>query len=181
MNSPSKSNYHLEISTQNVDLAKFIWKLMQRFDLPAKQIRRRNQEVVYLKASDKISDFLRCVGASDAVFTFEDSRIQRDFMNSLTRLDNCELANEMKSITAGKKQLEGYSVDRDLSHPGQPSGKSFSMSHMPEKQLPEASLNELCEYCAEEFNETISKSGMKHRLAKHAGTGKISIARNKIE
>ena len=103
VNSPSKSNYHLEISTQNVDLAKFIWKLMQRFDLPAKQIRRRNQEVVYLKASDKISDFLRCVGASDAVFTFEDSRIQRDFMNSLTRLDNC---------------------DRDLSHPGQPSGKA---------------------------------------------------------
>ncbi len=71
---------------------------MHRFHLPAKQIKRRNQEVVYIKASDKISDFLRCVGASEAVFTFEDSRIQRDFMNSLTRLDNCELANEMKSI-----------------------------------------------------------------------------------
>ena len=106
VDSPNKTNYHLEISTTNLDLALFIEKLMHRFDLPAKHIKRRNQEVVYIKASDKISDFLRCVGASEAVFTFEDSRIQRDFMNSLTRLDNCELANEMKSISAGKRQLE---------------------------------------------------------------------------
>lgn len=165
VNSPSKSNYHLEISTGNLELAKFIQKLMNRFDLPAKHIKRRNQEVVYLKASDKISDFLRCVGASDAVFTFEDSRIQRDFMNSLTRLDNCELANEMKSITAGKRQLEDIEWIENYQ----------SIDSLPEKlqhviyarkELPEASLNELCEYCADEYDETISKSGMKHRLAK---------------
>lgn len=165
VNSPSKSNYHLEISTNNLDLAKFIQKLMLRFDLPAKYIKRRNQEVVYLKASDKISDFLRCVGASDAVFTFEDSRIQRDFMNSLTRLDNCELANEMKSISAGKRQLEDIQFIENY----------CSLDMLPEKlqhvalarkELPEASLNELCEYCADEFDETISKSGMKHRFAK---------------
>ena len=102
VNSPNKANYHLEISTNNEGLAKFIQKLMNRFDLPAKYIKRRNQDVIYLKASDKIGDFLRYIGASDAVFTFEDSRIQRDFMNSLTRLDNCELANEMKSMAAGK-------------------------------------------------------------------------------
>lgn len=165
VNSPSKSNYHLEISTGNLELAKFIQKLMNRFDLPAKYIKRRNQEVVYLKASDKISDFLRCVGASDAVFTFEDSRIQRDFMNSLTRLDNCELANEMKSITAGKRQLEDIEWIENYQ----------SIDSLPEKlqhviyarkEMPEASLNELCEYCADEYGETISKSGMKHRLAK---------------
>lgn len=165
VNSPNKSNYHLEISTNNLDLAKFIQKLMLRFNLPAKYIKRRNQDVIYLKASDKISDFLRCVGASDAVFTFEDTRIQRDFMNSLTRLDNCELANEMKSISAGKRQLEDIQWIENY----------CSLDMMPEKlqhvaiarkELPEASLNELCEYCADEFGETISKSGMKHRFAK---------------
>ena len=111
VNSPNKANYHLEISTNNEGLAKFIQKLMNRFDLPAKYIKRRNQDVIYLKASDKIGDFLRYIGASDAVFTFEDSRIQRDFMNSLTRLDNCELANEMKSMAAGKKTIGRYSMD----------------------------------------------------------------------
>lgn len=165
VNSPSKSNYHLEISTNEPSLAKFIQKLMIRFDMPAKQIKRRNQEVVYLKASDKIGDFLRCIGTSDALFTFEDSRIQRDFMNSLTRLDNCELANEMKSMAAGKKQLEDIQWIENYQ----------SLDSLPEKlqhvitarkELPEASLVELCEYCEDEFHETISKSGMKHRLAK---------------
>lgn len=165
INSPIRSNYHLEISTGNLELAKFIQKTMTRFELPAKRIKRRNQEVVYVKASDKISDFLRCVGASEAVFTFEDSRIQRDFMNSLTRLDNCELANEMKSISAGKRQLEDIewieTYQRIDSLPEKLQHVVYAR-----KKLPEASLNELCEYCAQAYNETISKSGMKHRLAK---------------
>lgn len=165
VNSPSKANYHLEISTSNVELAVFVEKLMQRFELPAKHIKRRNQEVVYIKASDKISDFLRCVGASDAVFTFEDSRIQRDFMNSLTRLDNCELANEMKSISAGKRQLEDIEwIENFRGLDSLP--MRLQQVAMARKELPEASLLELCEYCADEYEESISKSGMKHRLAK---------------
>ena len=58
--------------------------------LPAKVIQRRNQSVV-LSGSQmmKSLDFLACVGAHQSVFEFEDSRIQRDFMNNLTRLDNC--------------------------------------------------------------------------------------------
>ncbi|MEG0981708.1 MAG: DNA-binding protein WhiA, partial [Erysipelotrichaceae bacterium] len=124
-----------------------------------------NLYVVYLKASDKISDFLRCIGANEAIFTFEDSRIQRDFMNSLTRLDNCELANEMKSLAAGKKQVEDIEYIENY----------LGIDHLPEKlkdiailrkENPESSLNELCEIYFEETKEVISKSGMKHRLSK---------------
>lgn len=165
VNSPNKANYHLEISTNNEGLAKFIQKLMNRFDLPAKYIKRRNQDVIYLKASDKIGDFLRYVGASDAVFTFEDSRIQRDFMNSLTRLDNCELANEMKSMAAGKKQLEDIQwIENYRGLEALP--EKLQHAAYARKELPEASLLELCDYCADVYDETISKSGMKHRLAK---------------
>lgn len=165
VNSPSKSNYHLEVSTNNLELALFIEKLMHRFDLPAKHIKRRTQEVVYIKQSDKISDFLRCVGASEAVFTFEDSRIQRDFMNSLTRLDNCELANEMKSISAGKRQLEDIEwIENYRSLDTLP--VKLQHAAMARKEYPEASFVELCDYCEEEFDEVISKSGMKHRFAK---------------
>lgn len=165
INSPQKSNYHLEISTDKEEHAKFLQRLMLRFDLPAKYIKRRNKEVVYLKASDKISDFLRCIGASDALFTFEDMRIQRDFMNSLTRLDNCELANEMKSISAGKKQLEDIEWIENFQ------GLDFLPEKLQKvaqlrKQYPEASLNELCDVYYEEYQDVISKSGMKHRLSK---------------
>ena len=165
VNSPNKANYHLEISTNNEGLAKFIQKLMNRFDLPAKYIKRRNQDVIYLKASDKIGDFLRYIGASDAVFTFEDSRIQRDFMNSLTRLDNCELANEMKSMAAGKKQLEDIQwIENYRGLEALP--EKLQHAAYARKELPEASLLELCDYCADVYDETISKSGMKYRLAK---------------
>ncbi len=165
VNSPNKANYHLEISTNDEESAKFIQQIMLRFDLPAKLIKRRNQEVVYLKASDKIGDFLRYIGASDSVFVFEDSRIQRDFINSLTRLDNCELANEMKSMATGRKQLEDIQwIETYQSLDALP----VKLQHVAyaRKELPEASLNELCDYIADEYNESISKSGMRHRLTK---------------
>ena len=165
INSPQTSNYHLELTAGSEELAKFIQKLMNRFHLPAKYIIRRHQHVVYLKASDKISDFLRCIGASDALFSFEDSRIQRDFMNSLTRLDNCEVANEMRSLKAGAKQLEAIAWIENFQ----------SLESLPEKikevallrkAYPESSLNELCELYHEAYQATITKSGMKHRLSK---------------
>lgn len=165
INSPQKSNYHLEIATDQEEHAKFLLRLMKRFDLPAKYIKRRNKEVVYLKASDKISDFLRCVGASDALFAFEDMRIQRDFMNSLTRLDNCELANEMKSISAGKKQLEDIEWIENFQELESLPQKLSSVAKL-RKEYPEASLNELCDAYYHSYQEIISKSGMKHRLTK---------------
>ena len=167
VNSPNKTNYHLEISTSDDKLAKFIQKLMERFYLPAKIITRRNQHVVYLKSSEKIADFLKVIEATLSVFEFEDVRIQRDFMNSLTRLDNCEFANEMKTLAAGKKQcedieyLENYGALEFLP-------VKIKQAALLRKKYPEASLNELCEYYEEEYFETISKSGMRHRLNKMA-------------
>ena len=165
VNAPKTTNYHLEISTSEESQAQFLLELMNRFFLGAKTIKRRNQYVVYIKASDHIGDFLRLMGTSTSLFAFEDARIQRDMVNSLKRLDNCELANEMKSMAAGAKQLEDIQwIDN-----------YYGIENLPEKlkhaalarmALNEGSLNELCEYCSENFQETISKSGMKHRLAK---------------
>lgn len=165
VNSPIKSNYHLEIACSNKELALYLKKMMNRFHLMAKHIKRRNQEVVYIKASDKISDFLKCVGASSSLFAFEDTRIQRDFMNSLTRLDNCELANELKSIKAATKQLED--IDRIDSYMGiQQLPQGLQDVAILRRENPEANLNELCDVFFEKFHETISKSGMRHRLNK---------------
>ena len=165
VNSPSKSNYHLEIATPDEELAKFILRQMEKFYLPAKCIKRRNYFVVYLKASDKISDFLACIGAHQAVLEFEDTRIQRDFMNSLTRLDNCELANEMKTLAAGKKQVDDIEWIENFAGLESLPEKLRTVAVL-RKEHPEASLIELCDYYEEGYQETISKSGMKHRLSK---------------
>lgn len=165
VNAPSTTNYHLEIACGEEAFARFICRLMKRFYLPAKIIRRRNQHVVYLKASDKIADFLRMCRANEALFAFEDSRIQRDFVNSLTRLDNCELANEMKSISAARRQLEDIEWIENYRSLESLSPKLLHVIEV-RKAHPEASMNELCDLCYERFGEVISKSGMKHRLAK---------------
>lgn len=168
VNSPTKSNYHLEVVTQQEDHATFIESLMKRFDLPAKTILRRHQFVTYLKASDKISDFLRIVNANSAVLDFEEIRIQRDFHNSLTRLDNCEVANEMKTQAAANKQIIAIErlvkrgvIDR--------LDERYSIVARLRLDNPEANLNELCELYEEETGNPISKSGIKHRLTKLMG------------
>ena len=118
-----------------------------------------------IKAGDKIADFLRLCNASNALFEFEDSRIQRDFYNQITRLDNCEVANEVKSLKAAKSQLEAIefleSHAKNIVIP-----EKIMHAMQIRKMYPEANLNELCLECKNEFGEDISKSGMKHRLAK---------------
>lgn len=168
VNSPQKSNYHLEIVTQQLEHAQFIEFLMKRFELPAKTIIRRNQYVTYLKASDKISDFLRIANANSAVLDFEEIRIQRDFHNSLTRLDNCEVANEMKTQAAASKQITVIErlikrgiIDR--------LDERYSVVARLRLENPEANLNELCELYLVETGNEISKSGIKHRLTKLMG------------
>ncbi len=173
VNAPTKANYHLEISTNDQKHAQFISKLMLRFDLPAKVIQRRQQFVAYIKASDKISDFLRLIAASSAVMKFEDVRIQRDFKNSLTRLDNCEVANEMKTMKAASRQIADIELIQQVGR------FDFLESKLQEIAIlrldnPDASLNELSELYEMTTGTLMSKSGMKHRF------NKIAEVANKI-
>ncbi|MCB5673875.1 DNA-binding protein WhiA, partial [Fusicatenibacter saccharivorans] len=65
-----------------------------------------NKYVVYLKSSEKIGDFLRAIGASQSVMNFESTRIDRSMSNTVNRWNNCDIANEMKSMATANKQLE---------------------------------------------------------------------------
>src|SRR5699024_12874579 len=83
-----------------------ILELMNYFDLNAREIKRRNGFVVYLKEAEKITEFLSIIGAHNALFKFEDVRIVRDMRNSVNRLVNCETANMNNTISASVKQVE---------------------------------------------------------------------------
>ena len=162
-NTPKKSDYHLEVAANSEQLALFIASIMERFYIHAKIIKRRNNYVVYVKMADKIADFLRCIGASESLLKFEDIRISRDFTNSLTRLDNCEVANEMKSQKAAKKQLEDINkLGKNLEN------IDIKLQEVAKLRLanPEMSLNELCNEYEKIYGMPISKSGIKHRFVK---------------
>ena len=163
VNPPEKTNYHLEMTASNEEHARFLIELLKRFDISARMISRRGKSVVYIKAAEKIADFLRIIGANDAVMKFENIRISRDFTNSLTRLNNCDVANEVKSQTAARKQLEDIArIEEMRLHPGEKLQIVMDLR----KENPEASLLELCALYEEKTGTAVSKSGMKHRFVR---------------
>lgn len=165
VNSPLTSEYHLEMTTNKKEDAQFIDRLLKRFYLNSKIIKRRNLFVVYLKRSDQIADFLKIVSAYKSLMKYEEIRIQRDQYNSLNRVYNCDIANEIKA------QANGLRQKKLLDHLNDKIGLDGLEDHLKaiaklRMANPESSLNELTELYFIETGLKISKSGLNHRLQK---------------
>lgn len=178
INDPKKSRYHLEFLVDSEEYAKFICNILNEFYLNAKYIKRDNKYMVYLKEAEKIGDFLRIINASNAVLYYEDIRIYRDHKNMTNRLNNCEQANVDKMIMAASIQvkeiekLEKADVFELLDEKVKEVG-------IYRKKYPEASLQELSEIISVETGNSITKSGLHHRLKKiHELAEKINQGKN---
>lgn len=163
INNPNTANYHLEIYANSKESAVFIQWVVNSFNLNSKIIKRRNGFIIYLKEAEAISEFLKIIGAYEGVFKFEDSRIQRDFTNSINRVMNCEIANEKKTLKAATDQLNQIKFikrhrDVDLLKP------SITEIMNLREENPTASLNELADAYYEKTGDKMSKSGINHRL-----------------
>jgi len=165
VNSPTSSNYHLEISCGETELADFIIKLLARHDIVAKTIFRRQKPLIYFKQSEKISDFLRLVGAFESLLKYEDARIQRDYVNNMYRLDNCDIANEMKAQQSATKQYEDVKLLAERLGIENLEPRLAEVAQL-RLDYTDVSLLELSELYEKRFHQPISKSGIRHRLNK---------------
>lgn len=165
VNPPEKTNYHLEITAASEPHGDFLVELLERFGIRGKITERRGKYVVYVKAAEKISDFLRIIEAHEALMKFEDERITRDFNNSVIRLTNVEMANDLKSAAAARKQLEDILYLEETDRLKKLDRKLQEIAVL-RKQFPEWSLNELAEEYAKQTGTIVSKSGMKHRFVR---------------
>ena len=165
INSPVKTNYHLEIATNAEEHTIYIQKVMKKLHMPAKTIQRRKQYVVYIKSSDLITDFLAHIGATDSLFAYAEIKIQRDYMNSITRLENCATANDVKSIQAGEKQIKAIEKIKEVRGLEYLDEKIREVAQL-RLEFPDASINELAIEYEQRTGTVLSKSGMKHRLNK---------------
>ncbi|MBN2876387.1 MAG: DNA-binding protein WhiA [Bacilli bacterium] len=161
INSPDTSAYHMEIQAFSEVQANVIKDIANFFMLNAKVTKNKRGFIAYLKEAEKIADFLRVIGASNSLFTFEDSRIKRDFKNSINRVINCDIANEKKALDAAEKQLEHIEIiekyHRNIS-------TSMSEAIFLRKKYPDSSLLELSYASLEHFDSQISKSALNHRF-----------------
>ena len=120
---------------------------------------RGGGQVLYLKQSDLISDFLAYLGAPVAAMGIIEAKLEKELNNNVNRRCNCDDANISKVIEAAQEQSNAIRIWQE----------KHLYEHLPVKLMqaadarakhPEASLTEL----AELVEPRISKPAMSHRL-----------------
>ena len=165
ISNPSTSGYHLEFIFTKERLAKQVLNLLLYFKLNAKMIKRGYKTIVYIKASENISDLLKLFKATNSLFYFEDIRIYRDHKNMVNRLNNCEIANQEKTFKAGLSQLDdiNYLKREDIFDLLDDKTKIVASARI---KYPEVSFQELADIITNEMNYKIGKSGINHHFIK---------------
>lgn len=153
--------YHLEIIFENEELAKIVVDLLETFELKPKISLRKNYYIVYLKESEQIVTFLSIIEAHNALFSYENTRIQKGMRNQVNRLVNCETANLNKSIDAAFRQIHNIEIiDRYIGIDNLPDNlRDVARLRI---ENPDISIKEL----GEMLNPQVGKSGVSHRLRK---------------
>lgn len=165
VSNPSTSGYHLEFIFTKERLAKQVLNLLNYFKLNAKLIKRGYKNVVYIKASENISDLIKLFKATSSLFYFEDIRIYRDHKNMVNRLNNCEIANQEKTFKTGQKQLEDIYYLKKAGLFDLLDEKTKIVADAREKYT-ESSFQELADIITTEMDYRIGKSGVNHHFIK---------------
>lgn len=157
---PAKRN-HLEFSFDTAEECDAVAEILSGQGISAHRAERKKQQILYLKDSEAITDFLAYIGANNAAFDFMNNRIEREFRNAVNRQVNCDTANIGKALKAAEEQM---AVIRKLRDAGKlnllpPNLKITAELRMKYDQM---SMKEL----GDAHEPPITKSGVSHRLAK---------------
>ena len=163
VNSPSTSNYHLEISVVSENYAKWLSRLFSKYhkiEMTPKITSRRDKYIIYFKKSDQISNFLIIIGATNSCMEFENQRAYRDFSNNSNRLINLDIANMEKTMAKAQEQIAEIKYIDDV--------LGIHNFHNPKKEMlcylrldnESASMSELANMLSKEFGYVITKSNV---------------------
>ena len=165
INDPKKSRYHMEILIDSPEEAVYVQKLLNGFDLNAKILNREKTYMIYIKEAEKISDFIKLLGANNAVMYYENIRIYRDQKNMTNRLNNCEQANMDKVFETAAEQLRQIEIIEENDGVMLLDDRTKQALEY-RKKYPEVSLKELAEIISIETGKKLTKSGINHRMRK---------------
>ncbi len=163
INDPKSGIYHAEFLIKNYKDAILINKILQTFGFNSKYIKREKGYMIYLKSAEEISDLIKILGATSALFYFEDIRIYRDHKNMVNRLNNMEQANTDKIISAAQEQIKkiNYLKEKKIFDLLEPKTKMILEYRL---KYPDSSFQELAEIISLETENKISKSGINHHF-----------------
>lgn len=154
--------YHMEITTTHHSVAKETHVLMwETLGFYPKDARRSGGQVLYIKNSELISDFLTFLGAPVAAMGIMEARLEKELNNKVNRRCNCDDANTSKVVEAAQEHLTAIRTLRERGMIENLPAK-LQQAVQARESNPEASLTEL----AALMTPPISKPAMNHRLKK---------------
>lgn len=157
---PQKT-YNLEISTPYPELGRDMMELLKEIGFSFRLVHRQSKEVLYLKNSESISDFLSYIGAFRAQMELLNIKIEKEIRNDVNRTANSEVANLEKTINASIEQVKAIEeVDKRIGIENLPDDlKAIAKLRLANR---DASLSEL----GKMMNPPLTKSGINHRMKK---------------
>lgn len=157
-----EKGYHLELTTTHKSVARETYSLIhESVGFCPKTAVRGGGEVLYLKQSELISDFLAFLGAPVAAMGIMEARLEKELNNKVNRRCNCDDANTSKVVEAAQEQLAAIRILRQRNLIDQLPQK-LQQAAIAREENPESSLTEL----ASLMEPPISKPAMNHRLKK---------------
>ena len=162
-----RKGYHLELATSHHSVSREVLALMRELGQEPKAAQRKGNAVIYFKQSEKIEDFLTCVGAPIAAMEVMNAKLERDIRGKVNRRVNCDAANLDKAVEAAMSQVEAI---RRLEREGALTALPDKLREVAALRLahPEDTLSQLAERC----DPPITKSALNHRLRKLVELGR---------
>ena len=160
VNDPEKG-YNIEFLSTRYQLSQQLEAILAEHEFHPHRALRKGASTVYVKAGDHIEDLLTFMGAGNAAMRIMEQRMYNDMRNKTNRLNNCEMANIDKVVTANvaaKKAIEYLQQKGDFDALPAPLRQAAQLR----LDWPDLSLAQL----VEKSPEPISKSGLSHRLKK---------------
>ena len=162
-----RKGYHLELATSHHSVSREVLALMRELGQEPKAAQRKGNAVLYFKLSDRIEDFLTCLGAPVAAMEVMNAKLERDIRGKVNRRVNCDAANLDKAVEAAMAQVEAI---RRLEKAGTLITLPDKLREVAALRLahPEDTLAQLAQRC----DPPITKSALNHRLRKLVELGK---------
>ncbi len=160
MTDPSKE-YNLEFLCPRYNLAKDLEGILAEHEFTPRRTVRKGVNVIYVKASEQVADLLTFMGAGGAAMQIMDHKMFKELRNKTNRLNNCEMANIDKVVTANvaaRRAIEYLQEKGDFDALPAPLRQAAQLR----LDWPDLSLAQL----VQKSPESISKSGLSHRLKK---------------
>lgn len=154
--------YHMELSTTHQSVARETDALMREvMTFPPKLAKRSGGQVLYLKQSEQISDFLTYLNAPVAAMGIMEARLEKELNNKVNRRCNCDDANTSKVVEAAQEQLSAIRILKEMELFEKLPDKIQQAARAREDN-PFASLSEL----AAMMEPPITKPAMNNRMKK---------------